>query len=75
MTTSSDTIVTVLNASLGQLPAGATAYAIGFAGPDETLAARAVTVIRQLPQGNRQLRVQVKNCSPASIDNALAFGG
>ena len=77
VTTSSDTVVTVLNASLAQLPAGATAYAIGHAGPDGTLSAQAVTVIRQLPPGNPQLHVhvQVKNCSPASIDNALASGG
>jgi hypothetical protein len=75
VTTFSDTIVTLLNISLGQLPAGATTYAIGFTGPDGTLTARAVTAIRQLPQGGPQLNVHVRNCSPASIDNALAFGG
>jgi hypothetical protein len=79
VTISSDTVVTVTNASLGQLPAGATIVAIGYAGPDGTLSARGLMAIRQLPPGNPQLNVQahlhVSNCSPASIDNALAFGG
>jgi hypothetical protein len=67
----------VINVSLGRLPAGATAFALGQAGPDGTLSARGVAVLQQLPQGNRHLHVQIKvqDCSPASIVNALAFGG
>ena len=76
---SSDTIVGVPNVSLSQLPAGATTFALGFAGPDGTLSARAVMAILRFPQGDGQLHVHahlhVRNCSPASIDNALAFGG
>jgi hypothetical protein len=79
VTVSGDTVVTVTNSSLGQLPAGATVVAIGYAGPDRTLSARGLVAILQLPPGNPQLNVQahlhVNNCSPASIDNALAFGG
>jgi hypothetical protein len=75
MTTSGGTVVVVPHASLGQLPAGGTTFAVGRAGPDGTLSAGAVAVIRQLPGGNSQLHVHLKNCSPASIDSALALGG
>jgi Domain of unknown function (DUF5666) len=79
VTTSSDTVLSDANASLGQLPAGATIRALGYAGPDGTLSARGVVGIRQLPQGGPQLHTQahvrVQNCSPASIDDALALGG
>jgi hypothetical protein len=75
--TSSDTVVTVPDVSLDQLPIGASAFALGRAGRDGTLSARAVAVIQQLPQGNPQVHVNVhvKNCSATSIDNAFAFGG
>jgi hypothetical protein len=79
VTTSSETVVSVANANLGQLPAGASILAVGYARPDGTLSARGVLAVLQLPQGGPQLhahvRLHVKNCSPASIDNALAFGG
>jgi len=75
VTTSGSTVVVVPHAGLGQLPAGGTTFAVGHAGPGGTLSARGVAVIRQLPQGNPQLNVSLKNCSPASIDSALAFGG
>jgi hypothetical protein len=84
VTTSGDTAVSVLNASLGQLPAGASILAIGSAGPDGTLSAVGVVAILQLPPGGPQLhaqaqvhtssRVHVKNCSPAAVDEALAAG-
>ena len=51
VTTSSDTAVSVVNASLGQLPAGASILAIGDAGPDGTLSAVGVVAILQLPPG------------------------
>jgi hypothetical protein len=77
VTTSSDTVVSVPNASLGQLLAGATIVALGNAGPDGTLSAKAVAAILPLPATYPQVHVEVhvKNCSPASIDNALAFRG
>lgn len=80
--TASDTVVSVYNPGLGRLPAGATAYALGHAGPGGTLAAQAVAVIVQLPRGGPQLHTQVsvhvKNCSPDSVNHeilALAYGG
>jgi hypothetical protein len=75
VTTSSDTVVSDANASLGQFPAGATILALGYAGPDGTLSAKGVVAILQLPQGGPQLHAQahihVKDCSPSSIDEAL----
>jgi hypothetical protein len=74
VTTSSGTIVTVLDASLAQLQAGATVFALGQAGPDGTLSARAVVAVRQLPSGAR-VNVSYRSCSPSSIAEALALGG
>jgi hypothetical protein len=74
VTTSGDTLVIVLHASLGQLPAGAAIFAVGQAGPDGTLSARAVTAIRQLPTGGR-IFVSSRSCSPSSIAAAIALGG
>jgi hypothetical protein len=74
VTTSSRTLVVVPHASLGQLTTGAIIFAIGHAGPDGTLSAQGVAAIRQLPPGNGQLHVAVKNCSAASIESALALG-
>jgi len=51
VTTSGDTLVVVPHASLGQLRHGATVFAIGHAGPDGTLSARAVAAVTQLPPG------------------------
>ena len=74
VTTSGDTLVIVLHASLGQLPAGAAIFAVGQAGPDGTLSARAVTAIRQLPTGGR-IFVSSRSCSPSSLAAAIALGG
>jgi hypothetical protein len=74
VTTSGDTLVIVPHASPGQLPAGATIFALGQAGPDGTLSARAVAAIRQLPAGGH-LNVSFRSCSPSSIAAALALGG
>ena len=56
---------------------GAAAFALGHAGRDGTLSARAVAVIQPIQQGSIHTNVQVhvKNCSAASVDNAFAFGG
>ncbi len=77
VTTSGETVVSLAKANLSQLPAGATTIALGYAGPEGTLSARGVVAILQLPQGGPQLHahLHVKDCSPASIDNTLAFGG
>ena len=74
VTTSGDTLVIVPHTSLGQLPAGATIFALGQAGPDGTLSARAVAAVRQLPAGGH-LNVSFRSCSPSSIAAALALGG
>lgn len=72
VTTSSDTLVVVPRASLGQLQAGSSILAVGQAGPDGTLSARAVAAITQLPSGLRlRTSVKVKDCSPSSIIEAL----
>lgn len=65
-----DTLVVIPHASLGQLQAGATIFALGPAGPDGTLSARAVAAVSQLPSG-AHISVSVKNCSPSSIEEAL----
>lgn len=51
VTTSGDTLVVVPHASLGQLRHGATIFAVGHAGPDGTLSARAIAAVTQLPPG------------------------
>jgi hypothetical protein len=71
VTTSGGTLVIVPHASLGQLRAGATIFALGHAGPDGTLSARAVAAVSQLPPG-AQVHVSVRDCSPSSITDALA---
>jgi predicted anti-sigma-YlaC factor YlaD len=70
VTTSSDTLVVIPHASPGQLQPGAAIFAIGHAGPDGTLSARAVAAVSQLRSG-AHVSVSVKNCSPSSIDEAL----
>jgi hypothetical protein len=79
VTTTRDTVMSVRGAALSQLPAGATILAIGLAGEHETLSARGVLGIVQLPQGGPQVHGQahlhVANCSPESVAAALAFGG
>jgi len=70
VTTSGDTLVVIPHASPGQLPVGATIFAVGGAGPDGTLSARAVAAVSQLQPGVH-IGVSVKNCSPSSIEEAL----
>jgi hypothetical protein len=70
VTTSGDTLVVVAHASLGQLQTGTAVFALGQAGPDGTLAARAVAAISQVPPG-RDLSVSVKDCSPSSVEAAI----
>jgi hypothetical protein len=72
VTTSSDTLVVVVHARLGQLQVGAAVIALVQAGPDGTLPARAVAMISQLPSG-AQVHVSVKDCSSSSIQEALAM--
>jgi hypothetical protein len=63
----------VPHASLGQLQAGTSIFAVGHAGPDGTLSARGVASVRQLPSGPH-IGVSFRNCSPSSIAAALALG-
>jgi hypothetical protein len=70
VTTSGDTLVVVAHARLGQLQAGTAIFALGQAGPDGTLAARAVAAISQPPSG-KHLRVSVRDCSTSSIEAAI----
>ena len=46
-------------------------FAVGHAGPDRTLSARAVAAVSQLPSG-RHISVSVKDCSPSSVTDALS---
>jgi hypothetical protein len=70
--TSGDTLVVIPHASLGQLQAGTTIFALGHAGPNGTLSARAVAAVSQLPSGlHPHFSVSVKSCSPSSVDEAL----
>jgi hypothetical protein len=69
--TSRGTLVVIPHASLGQLQAGATIVALGQAGPDGTLSARAVAAVSQLPSGVLHVGVRVKDCSRSSIQDAL----
>jgi hypothetical protein len=70
VTTSGSTLVVVPHASLGELRDGATIYALGHAGPDRTLTARAVAAVSQVPAGGH-LNVSVRGCSPSAIIAAL----
>ena len=70
VTTSGDTLVIIPHARLGQLQDGTTVFALGQAGRDGTLTARAVAAVSQLPSGPH-IGVSVKDCSPRSIDEAL----
>lgn len=68
--TSSDTLVVIPGASLGQLEVGGAIFALGQAGASGTLSARAVASISQLPAGEH-IGVSVRDCSPSSIEDAL----
>ena len=70
VTTSGDTLVIVPHASPARLQAGATIFAVGDAGPDGTLSARAVAAVSQFRSGPH-VRVSVRDCSPSSIDEAI----
>jgi hypothetical protein len=67
VTTSSDTVVHVVRASLGQLQADASTSAVGYLGPHATLSAIA---IGQPPPGTGTT-YDAGGCSPASINNAM----
>jgi hypothetical protein len=91
VTTSGDTLVVVPHARLGQLQRGATIFALGHAGPDGTLSARALAAVSQLPPGalpgvhtpGAHLHISVHmhvgghvyGCSPGAIAAALLPGG
>jgi len=51
VTTNGDTLVVMPHASLSQLRHGATIFALGHAGPDGTLSARAIAAVTPLPPG------------------------
>ena len=70
VTTSGDTLVVIPHASLGQLRAGVTIFAVGRGGPGGTLSARAVAAVWQLPSGVH-VGMRVKDCSASSVDTAL----
>jgi hypothetical protein len=69
VTTSSDTVVVIPHASLGQLQAGATTIAVGPLGPDGTLSA--IAVLQPQPGLPGHGQVWIKGCSPTSIDDAI----
>jgi Domain of unknown function (DUF5666) len=71
VTTSGGTLVIVPHASPSELQTGTAIFALGNAGPDGTLSARAVAAVSQLPQGKLHVRVSVKDCSPTSLVEAL----
>jgi len=68
--TSAGTLVVVPHASPGQLQPGTLIFALGNAGPDGTLSARAVAAVSQLRPGTHA-SVSVKDCSLSSILEAL----
>jgi hypothetical protein len=70
VTTSGGTLVVIPHASPGQLQPGTAIFAVGHAGPDGTLSARAVAAVSQLRSG-AHISVSVKDCSPSSITEAL----
>ena len=70
VTTSGATLVVVVHARLGQLRPGTAVVALGQAGPDGTLTARAVAAISQPPSG-KQISVSVRDCSTSSIEAAM----
>jgi hypothetical protein len=68
--TSDTTLVVVPHASPDQLQPGTRIFALGNAGPEGTLSARAVAAVSQLPPG-RHINVSLKGCSTGSILEAL----
>jgi Domain of unknown function (DUF5666) len=74
VTTSDRTFVVVPHAIPGQLKPGARIFALGNAGPDGTLSARAVAAVWQLPPGTH-VSLSVRDCSTGSIVEALGAIG
>jgi hypothetical protein len=70
VTISGRTLVVVPHASPGQLQVGAAIFALGQAGRDGTLSARAVAGVMQLSSGPH-VGVSMNGCSPSSILAAL----
>jgi hypothetical protein len=70
VTISGGTSITVIDASLGQLRAGASTIAVGSAGPGGTLSAIAVFQPPAGPPG-AHATVTVRDCSPSSVDRAV----
>ncbi len=73
VTTSGDTLVSVLHASLGQLRTGAATVAVGYVEPDGALSATVVLQPKSKKPGSGPLHpaISVNGCSPAAIDSAL----
>ena len=72
VTISGDTLVVIPHASPDQLQTGAAIFALGHAGPNRTLSARAVAAVSQLRSGPHiRESVKVKDCSARSIEEAL----
>jgi hypothetical protein len=72
VTTSGDTLVVIPHASPAELPSGIAVLAVGHAGSNGTLSARAVAAVAQLRSGiHVHVGVRVKDCSPSSVDAAL----
>jgi predicted anti-sigma-YlaC factor YlaD len=72
VSTSSSTLVVIPHATPGQLQAGGSIVAVGNAGSDGTLAARAVAALYQFGSGPRlAASFRVRDCSARSIDDAL----
>jgi len=73
VTTSATTLVIVPSVRRDQLRSGTAIFAIGSAGPNGTLSARAVAAVTQFSSGAAHLSIHtsVKDCSPSSIDHAI----
>jgi hypothetical protein len=72
VSTSSLTLVVIPHATPGQLPAGGAIFAVGQAGSDGALAARALAAVYQFQAGpHPSASLRVRDCSTRSIDDAL----
>jgi len=71
VTTSGDTFVVVMKASLSQLHPGIPTAAVGTAGPDNTLAAQGI--VQETP-GSMQVHTstKIRGCPSTTLDDALA---
>jgi hypothetical protein len=75
VTTSGDTAVSVLNASLGQFPVGAGILALGSAGPDGTLSAVGVVAILAPPPASPPAGLPVGTQLHAQVHVQTRAGG